>query len=151
MLSLSESPSRARLECGGVAEWLQPFLHNHFLQMGAMAWQGLQLSGRGMVCCDVEFPHDRPIRWDIEDLPHRISYVPLHKLASCLDQRQMDTELQLQLQRTLVTYDVATELIALMLAAEEPTIVQLRQMRIPPAECFHQLQRRRAEFCGVAP
>lgn len=149
MVNLPETSAGPATGCGCNADWVPSFLHHHFLPVGALAWQGLQRCGRGLVCCWVELPRGRPIHWDTEPIDHRLGYLPQDQVATTLDQLQVDTGHQAPLQRALVSYDPSTELVALMLAATEPAIVQLRQMRITPAECFQQWQRRSAEFCEV--
>ncbi|KAF0654777.1 hypothetical protein L107_01882 [Cyanobium sp. Copco_Reservoir_LC18] len=134
---------------GDGTAWVQPFLHQHFVQVGAMAWQGLHRSGRGLVVCGVELPQGRPIHWASEPVPHRLAYWPRGEVTAQLVALGLDTVDHGLLQHALVTYEAGTELVALMLASAEPTIVQLRRMRITPAECHRQLQRRRSEFCGV--
>ena len=114
-----------------------------------MALQGLQRSGRGLVVCEVELPQGRPIHWATEPVPHRLGFWPRGEVTAQLRALRLDTIDHGLLQQALVTYEAGTELVALMLASAEPTIVQLRRMRITPAECHRQVQRRRSEFCGV--
>ena len=102
-----------------------------------------------LVVCEVELPQGRPIHWATEPVPHRLGYWPRGEVTAQLRALRLDTIDHGLLQHALVTYEAGTELVALMLASAEPTIVQLRRMRITPAECHRQVQRRRSEFCGV--
>ena len=149
MPSQPTTPLPPRITGGDGTVWVQPFLHQHFVQVGAMAWQGLQRSGRGLVVCEVELPQGRPIHWATEPVPHRLGYWPRGEVTARLRALRLDTIDHGLLQHALVTYEAGTELVALMLASAEPTLVQLRRMRITPAECHRQVQRRHSEFCGV--
>jgi hypothetical protein len=149
MPSQPTTPLPPRITGGDGTNWVQPFLHQHFVQVGAMAWQALQRSGRGLVVCEVELPQGRPIHWATEPVPHRLGFWPRGEVTAQLRALRLDTIDHGLLQQALVTYEAGTELVALMLASAEPTIVQLRRLRITPAACHRQVQRRHSAFCGV--
>jgi hypothetical protein len=149
MPSQPTTPLPPRITGGDGTNWVQPFLHQHFVQVGAMAWQALQRSGRGLVVCEVELPQGRPIHWATEPVPHRLGFWPRGEVTAQLHALRLDTIDHGLLQQALVTYEAGTELVALMLASAEPTIVQLRRLRITPAACHRQVQRRHSAFCGV--
>lgn len=129
--------------------WVQPFLQQHYLQLGGMAWQGFRQWGRGLLTCDVELPNGRPIRWATEIVCHRLNYWTSHELAFHLDALRLDNLDDGLLHRTLASYEPRQELVALMLGPGKPVILHFSQMRITPVECDRQLQRRQSEFCGV--
>lgn len=129
--------------------WVQPFVREHYVQLGATAWQGFRQRGRGLLTCDVELPYRRPIRWATETVRYRLDYWSSYEVAFHLDALQLNNIDDGLLHRTLATYEPRTELVVLMLGSGKPVILYLRQMRITPVECDRQLQRRQSEFCGV--
>ena len=46
----------------------------------------------------------------------------------------------------LETYNPATDAIAVVFFAQQPLVVQLTQMQVPPEEAFRQVKHRRDEF-----
>ncbi|MEO1003288.1 MAG: hypothetical protein AAFX65_09280 [Cyanobacteria bacterium J06638_7] len=150
MPTTPEAPRPPRVNAVPHGEWLQPFIHQHCLQLGAMAWQGLQSHGRGLVVCEAELPRSRAIRWATEIVPHRLHYLPRSEVRCQLDQLQLEAQVLERVDCSLASYDGSSELVALMLAWAQPAIVHLRRMVIPPRDCDWQLRRRRSEFCGLS-
>lgn len=149
MQNRSEAQAALRPTSHEANTWVQPFVREHYVQLGAMAWQGFRQWGRGLVTCYVELPYGRPIRWTTETVRHRLDYWSNNEVAFHLDALQLDNIDDGLLHRTLATYEPRQELVVLMLGSVKPVILYLRQMRITPVECDRQLQRRQSEFCGV--
>ena len=51
-----------------------------------------------------------------------------------------------QIQTAIQSYEPTTDAIAFVFFAEQPLVVHLKQMHIPPAEAFRLMERRRDEF-----
>ncbi len=149
MPNRSEAQAMPRSTCEEATAWVQPFVREHCLELGAMAWQGLRQWGRGLVLCAAALPCGRAIHWTTEIVPNRLGYWSSAAVADRLEALQLGDLDHGLLHHALATYAPRTELVVLMLGSAQPVTLHLRQMRITPAECDRQLQRRHREFCSA--
>ena len=118
---------------------------DHRLLLAAWAWQGFQQQGRGLVLVRATTLQGGPWPWSDEPSQYEPLYLSRAEARPAMDLLTHKRSTQL-IHTALETYNPATDLIAVVFFAQQPLVVQLTQMQVPPEEAFRQVKRRRDEF-----
>ena len=127
----------------GEGSWLA----NHRVLLGAWAWQGFQEHGRGLVWIRAitMTSEPGPWPWSTEASLQTPVYLRSADARSAIGSLPCEQSRR-RIQSALQTYNPSTDAIAWLQFAEQPLVLHLQDMAVPPAAALRQLDRRRDEF-----
>lgn len=123
----------------------QRWFTDHLLLLGAWAWQGFLHQGRGLVLIRATTQNAGPWSWSDEPSEHEPLYLEASAATTAINQLPDNTSRH-QIQTAMRTYDPTSDAIAYVLFAEQPLVVHLKHMQIPPAQAYRLMERRCDEF-----
>jgi len=143
--------------------WQSRFIHQNFLLIGYRAWQGYLEAGAGIVVCNLLETIPPNWDWKMNSIPFNLTFVPATEatkycqtigLRPCLANalpKEARSVLQSAIERSslaepIADYEPNQEIILLLRGNGELSVNRLQNLRVAPAACYEQVQRRWAEF-----
>ena len=123
------------------------WLKDNSVLLGAWAWQGFQEHGRGLVWirATTMTSEPGPWPWSTEALLQTPVYLRSADARSAIGSLPCEQSRR-RILSALQTYNPSTDAIAWLQFAEQPLVLHLQDMAVPPAAALRQLDRRRDEF-----
>ncbi|OKH19437.1 hypothetical protein [[Limnothrix rosea] IAM M-220] len=131
---------------GRSGHWQHRFIQHNILHLGYTAWAGYLSGGRGVVICEVREAIAPTMDWRIDTLDFRQEYVPHRQVAQRSSAFNLTSEQVSILLPAIATYDPTEAIVITIISDCGIEINLIRQTKIPPRDCYHQMQRRWAEF-----
>ncbi len=122
--------------------WMPSFIHDHYLMIGSMAWQGYQQAGRGLVFCEIYPSQGRSSSF----WPYHLRFTPQRHMPSRLQRLALEDDTIDQVERSLTTYDPHQAMVLLLVAGDQIEIDLLQNVAIAPEICHAQIRQRWSEF-----
>ncbi len=135
---------------GCFGDWQPLFIHEYWLPLGQVAWQGFLQQGRGIVVCEV-YGVSAAVDWSCTPVAYAARFVAQSQLAHCGIDLALEAEQGRVVDAAVATYDPAQDAILLLLADSRPYITCLKGWAVPPPECFRQMGNRQGEFTHSDP
>ena len=128
-------------------ETQRQWLENHCILLGAWAWQGFEKHGRGLVWIRPTTMTAEPGAWPWSTKGQLLEpiYIPSTDAGFAIGSLPCEHSKQ-QIHTALQTYHPTTDAIAWLQFAEQPLVLKLQNMKVPPKTALQQLDRRRDEF-----
>jgi len=135
--------------CSGY--WQNQFIQENLLPLGHAAWQGFMTQGRGMVVCNVMMPTARyanveAVDWRIDIVDYTVRFVPSSHVSAYLQSFSLEASLIECLTDTVQIYDPERAVLLLINENGRVDINLLQNLKVPPVDCYQQVQRHWIEF-----
>jgi hypothetical protein len=122
--------------------------------LGFLAWKGYLQEGRGLLVCDVIDPIFSTINWTTDLIAFEHCFIAQAKTgkylrtAKRLSARSLELESAVieGVERAISSYNPQQMIVLLIQGNQELEINLLQNLGISPSDCYHQVQRRWAEF-----
>ncbi|MGB3492176.1 MAG: hypothetical protein WBA57_05580 [Elainellaceae cyanobacterium] len=126
--------------------WQNQFIHHHILVLGYTAWRGYLEAGRGMVVCNVVSAVPSSMDWTVDTVTFSQEFMPQGRVNIDLQALELEEETVTALLRAIATYDPTQSIVLLVMGGGAIDINVLQHLKVPPAECYEQVQHRWVEF-----
>ncbi len=130
---------------GCFGDWQPLFIHEYWLPLGHLAWQGFMQQGRGLVMCEV-YGITAAVDWSCAAVPYTARFMPQAELSIAQNHLGLTAEHRSVLATAVAAYNPREDVILLLLSDSSPYITHLQRWAVPPPECFRQMGDRQAEF-----
>jgi hypothetical protein len=130
---------------GCFGDWQSLFIHEYWLPLGHLAWQGFLQQGRGMAVCEVHGA-TAAVDWSCTAVPYTTHFVPQAGLSTCWRDLALPYHQRSAVEDAVATYDPTQDAVLLLLGDSVPHISCLKGWAVPPPECSRQMGDRGAEF-----
>lgn len=131
---------------GSFGYWQNLFIHQHILEIGYTAWNGVLTLGRGIVICDVDLPSGAAVHWSMDTVKHQLQFLAQSKIKRDLQRLALESAIISELHQIVEIYDPTQEIITLISGNTSVNIYFLQQLKILPADCYKQVHQRLDEF-----
>jgi hypothetical protein len=130
---------------GCFGDWQPLFIHEYWLPLGHLAWQGFVQQGRGLVMCEV-YGITAAVDWSRAAIPYTARFMPQAELSIAPNNLGLTVEHRSILATAVAAYNPSEDVILLLISDSPPYITHLQGWAVPPPECFRQMGDRQAEF-----
>jgi len=126
--------------------WQNHLIHQNLFLIGHTAWQGYLEAGAGVVVCDVTETISPAMDWKTDSVAFNLSYIPARDVTAYCQIIPLPTDAMTVLESAIEEYNPTQEIILLLTGNGELDVNWLQNLRVAPAACYEQVQRRWAEF-----
>lgn len=126
--------------------WQDRFIQDNFLRLGYTAWAGYLNSGRGVVICEVATAIASAMDYQIDALNFHQEYLPQMQVEPKSQVFNLASDQVSILLAAIASYDPTEAMIIAIIDRDGTEIHLVQQTKVFPRDCYHQVQRRWAEF-----